>query len=528
MANENISFTYCACPSIAAVKPPQFFAAYRENDMKIVLISMPDVTPIIVHESALHIPNLGIACVAGNIDPEHDVYVIDLIRKRRKVRKYLTRTLTKIRPDVVGLSAMTWQFDTCVKIARLVRRLLPEVKIVLGGYHATLMAEEIADSEASRWFDYIVRGEGEEPCRRLVNALDGRDRVEDIDSLSYRAGGQFVHNPRAESVDLTGFRRPVRDRRRLTSGYHSMYNKIEAIETSRGCLRSCNYCSIRHMYGRSFRTYPIARVMEDLDEIYYQRRTRWVFIADDNLVLAPDHVMNLCDAIIERGYRGLKLVSQADCISMARNEEMVRKMAQAGFKSVFLGIENALPVNLVAMRKGDITAATRQAVANCHRHGIMVVGGLIVGFPDDDENAIVRNYEFFNSLKVDAAYCQILTPYPKTGLRKNLMEAGLVTNIDDYSLYNGLWANVRTKHLTTEELQYLFWYHKQRILGWWRPSDLARRDGRGWSAIWEYLLQPALKYRIDRTIRRHGWQGRHQRELARMKRMNQFEDLPSV
>ena len=152
--------------------------------MKVVFISMPDVAPIIVHEAALHMPNLGIACVGGNIDSEHDVYVIDLVRKRGQVRKYLTRTLTKIQPDVVGLSAMTWQFDTCVKIARLIRHLLPEVKIVLGGYHATLMSEEIADSPDARWFDFIVRGEGEEPCRRLVNALAGQDRIAAIDSLS--------------------------------------------------------------------------------------------------------------------------------------------------------------------------------------------------------------------------------------------------------------------------------------------------------------------------------------------------------
>ena len=496
--------------------------------MKVVLISMPDVVPIIVHEAALHMPNLGIACVAGNIDPEHDVYVIDLVRKRRKVRTYLTRTLTKIQPDLVGLSAMTWQYDTCVRIARLIRGILPETRIVLGGYHATLMSEEIAASTEGQWFDFIVRGEGEEPCRRLVNALAGRDTVEEIGSLSYRNGTRFVHNPRGEPLDLEKLRRPVRDKRRLTFGYHSMYNKIEVLETSRGCTRTCNYCSIRHMYGRSFRTYPISRVLDDLDDIYYRRRTRWAFIADDNLVLDPERVMALCDAISERGYPSLKLVTQADCISIARNEEMVRKMARAGFKSVFLGIENALPVNLVAARKGDITKATRQAVANCHRHGISVVGGLIVGFPDDDENAIIRNYEFFNTLKVDAAYCQILTPYPKTGLRENLLEAGLVSNVEDYKFYNGLWANVRTKHLTADQLQYFFWYHKQRVLGWWQPSNRVRRDGRGMTVIWKYLLKPVLKYKIDRTLRKQGWEGRYQRELNRMKRMNRFEGLESV
>jgi radical SAM superfamily enzyme YgiQ (UPF0313 family) len=493
--------------------------------MKVVLISMPDAVPIIVHEAALHIPNLGIASVAGNIDPVHEVYLIDLIRKRGLIRTYLTRTLTQIRPGLVGLSAMTWQFDTCVKIARLVRTLLPEAKIVLGGYHATLMYREVAASPEGQWFDFIIRGEGEDACRRLVNALDGQDRLEDIGSLSHKIGPEFVHNPRAAPLDLERLRPPIRDRRRLTRGYHVMYNKIESLETSRGCTRACNYCSIRHMYGRHFRTYPISRVIADLDDIYYRKKTRWAFIADDNLVLDPERVLALCDAIIARGYPNLNLITQADCLSMARHPEMVRKMASAGFRSVFLGIENALPANLVKAHKGDIIPATRKAVANCHRFGIMIIGGLIVGFPDDDETAIIRNYEFFKSLAVDTAYCQILTPYPKTGLRKDLLASGLVTNPTDFKWYSGLWANIKTHHLTDEQLQYLFWYHKQKILGWWQPSSLAKRDGRVWTGIWQHLLKPVLKYSVDRKLHKYGWKGRYRREMQRMARMNLFEDL---
>ncbi|HIP82115.1 MAG TPA: radical SAM protein, partial [Desulfocapsa sulfexigens] len=94
--------------------------------MKVLLISMPDVVPILVHEAAVHIPNLGIASIGGNIDPKHDVYLVDLIRKRRSVKKYLTKIIGRITPDLVGLSAMAWQFDTCIKIAHLIKELRPE------------------------------------------------------------------------------------------------------------------------------------------------------------------------------------------------------------------------------------------------------------------------------------------------------------------------------------------------------------------------------------------------------------------
>jgi anaerobic magnesium-protoporphyrin IX monomethyl ester cyclase len=495
--------------------------------MKIILMSMPDVAPIIMHESAFHMPNHGIASIGANVDDGHEVYIVDLIRKRRQVRRYVTRTLERIRPDVVGLSAMAWQYGTCVKLIRLIRSVLPEVKIVIGGYHATLMSEEVAASDEAGEIDFIVRGEGEEAFRRLINALEGRDRFEMISSLSWKNGAGFTHNPRGEVLDLTRLRLPIRDKRRLTWGYHIMNHKVEVMETSRGCTRACTFCSMKHMYGRTFRPFPIERVLADLDDIYTNCGSRWIFIVDDNMVLDPDRVIDLCDAIAARRYRNLNLVVQADCVTMARNEKMVRKMGRAGFKSVFLGIENVSKKNLQIARKGNIVEASRQAVANCHAHGMMVVGGGIFGFPEDDETDIIENYRFLKSIDADSIYCQILTPYPKTAMRRELIEQGLVTNRNDFSRYNGLWANVRTRHLSSEKLQYLFWYHRQKVMGWWEPSERIRSQGRLWTSIWLYAFRPVLKVLLGYRTRKLGWRGRYEREMRRLEGVNRFPDLDS-
>lgn len=488
-------------------------------------MSMPDVAPLVIHEAAIHLPGHGIACVGGNIDETHDVYIVDLIRKRRQLKKYITRILLKIRPDIVGVSAMAWQYDTCIKIIRLIKNVLPDVKIAIGGYHATLMHEEIAALPESRLIDFMIRGEGEEAFRRLVNALAGNGRMEHIPSLSYKNGSGFIHNPRGENLDLSRLKLPIRDKRRLTWGYHFMYSKMELLETSRGCTRGCNFCSMRHMYGRSFRTYPFERILADLDDIYYNRKTRWVFIIDDNMVLNPERVIRLCDAIINRKYKNLNLIVQADCISMAQNETMVNKMAQAGFKSVFLGIETASKKNLESAGKGNIVSASRKAVEICHKYDIMVIGGLIFGFPEDDETSIMENYQFLNAIEADSAYAQILTPYPKTDMRQDLIDQGLVTNKDNYKKYNGLWANVKTRHLDSDALQYLFWYHRQVTLGWWEPSKWARSKGLAWIGIWRFAVKPVLKFFIDRSIARDGWEKRYQKELNRLSAMNNFRDL---
>ncbi len=493
--------------------------------MKVILISMPDVVPIIIHETAVHMPNHGIACIGGSLAQNHDVYLVDLIRKRRSIKRYLTKVVNRIEPELIGLSAMAWQYDTCIKIAHLLKELRPSVKIVIGGYHATLMHEEIAESPEARWIDFIIRGEGEVACRQLADALEGGGDLAAIPSLSYKQDGVFQHNERSGNLDLANLPLPIRDKRRLTWGYHMIYSKIEVLETSRGCTRSCNFCSMKHMYGRSFRTYPLERVLADLDDIYYNCRSRWVFISDDNFVLRPERVIEICDAIIARNYKGLNICVQADCVTMSRNEPMVAKMAAAGFRSVFLGIESGSSKNLKMAGKGDIVEASRKAVEHCHRHGIMVIGGLVFGFPEDDEQSIRENYEFFKSLGADGAYCQVLTPYPKTGMREQLLAAGLVTNVSDYKRYSGLWANVRTRHLDAEELQYQFWYQRQVVLGWWKPGPVLTSQGQFWIRIWNFLFKPMLKLRFNRVMKKHGWDGRYRLEVERWSKMNEFPDL---
>ena len=138
---------------------------------------------------------------------------------------------------------------------------------------------------------------------------------------------------------------------------------------------------------------------------------------------------------------------------------------------------------------------------------------------------IIANYQFLKSSGADTAYCQILTPYPKTGIRQELMAAGLVTNPHDYTRYNGMWANVRTHHLSDNQLHYLYWYHRLKVMGWWEPSERIRQQGKLWTAIWLYFFRPLMKSVVARQEKKYGWKGRFAREVARIEQINRFPDL---
>lgn len=409
---------------------------------------MPDIN-VFFNPWKMLVPNLALSSLAGNLDPKHVVGIADLVLKRHNVRKAVVAAVKRIRPDLVALSAMTFQYDTAVRVARLIRDLSPGVRVALGGYHATLMYAELTKNTEAGLFDFLFRGEADLSFNELVNALEEGGDLRSIDGLSFREGDIFVHNKPRELEDLGTIALPNRQAR-IWRGYHALGKPFDAIESSRGCLMGCTFCSIRRMYGKSFRKYETARVLEDIGRAK-SLGARAMFFTDDNITLDPDQFDALLEGIIGHGHQDVTYYVQASSRGLADSEETVRKMSRAGFRFVFLGIENVSRKNLMALHKGDILEKSVRAVESLKRHGMFIIGGLIVGNPEDDESDIEENYRFADRLGI-SVFDQILTPYLKTELRNDLLERGLVTNSENYKYYNGHFANVRTRHLSDRQL----------------------------------------------------------------------------
>ncbi len=223
----------------------------------------------------------------------------------------------------------------------------------------------------------------------------------------------------------------------------------------------CNFCSMDKMYGKNFRAYEIERVISDIEDAKKHGAKCFIF-ADDNFTLNIPRFEQLCDAIIENGHNNVWYIIQASSVGIAASETLAEKMAKAGFKLVFLGIENVSEENLKRMKKGRILEKTKTAIKRLHDYDIMILGGIIIGHPDDKESDIAQNYKFLRENNIDFVGGQILTPYPKTGSREEMLKMGLVTNKNDFTKYNGYWANVKTYHLSSEDLQFIRWkYNKE-------------------------------------------------------------------
>src|ERR1700686_217577 len=140
---------------------------------------------------AIRMPNGALTSLAGNVDPQHRVAVADLILVQRQVRETVTRLVRELRPEVVGLSIMTFQRRTAARLIELVRVLRPGAKIVVGGYDPSLVPEAYQDMDV----DYLVCSEGEVTFRELLRAIEQGAGVDRVCGLSYRNGESWVHNP---------------------------------------------------------------------------------------------------------------------------------------------------------------------------------------------------------------------------------------------------------------------------------------------------------------------------------------------
>jgi anaerobic magnesium-protoporphyrin IX monomethyl ester cyclase len=438
--------------------------------MNVLLLSMPDSFEH-MPSVAIRMPNGALASLAGNIDPHHHVAIADLVLAQSAVRRTVERLLHDEEPDVVGLSVMTFQRATALRLAQLVRTMRPAAHIVAGGYDPSLAPDAYEGTPV----DFLVRGEGERPFCALVRALesgasarDGENeqRLAGIPGLSFRNGNHFVHNAAAPAMALASehLRLPNRAARVLR-GYTLLGRRVDVVETSRGCTFDCSFCSIIEMRGRNFHPYPIERVLADIADAR-RHGAEAIFLVDDNITLDIERFAQLCEAIVDAGFNDIDYTVQAMTAPLAQHgARLAPLMRRAGMRYVFLGIENILDDDLKFLRARaknsrrehgrTVGNASIDAIEHLHRHGMYVVGGLIVGSPDDTRESIETNLAFARRY-IDWPYIQHPTPYPRTPMTKDFRERGLIVD-EDVSHYDGTTAVVRTEHVGAEEVEFLRW-----------------------------------------------------------------------
>jgi radical SAM superfamily enzyme YgiQ (UPF0313 family) len=195
--------------------------------------------------------------------------------------------------------------------------------------------------------------------------------------------------------------------------------------TSRGCPYNCNFCVNHSVLGKRFRYRSVENVIKEIDELVSKFHVREIDIIDDNFTLIPERAEKICDELIKRRYDLIwKLGNgiRADRI----NEQLIRKMKDAGCYLIAFGVESGNPEILKGINKGETLEDIKKAVRLCKKYGIETEGFFIIGNLGDNEKTIQETINFAKKLDLNIAQFQVFIPIPGSEYTKLIEKEGKV------------------------------------------------------------------------------------------------------
>jgi radical SAM superfamily enzyme YgiQ (UPF0313 family) len=202
-----------------------------------------------------------------------------------------------------------------------------------------------------------------------------------------------------------------------------------AVQYSRGCPFNCEFCDIIEIYGRRPRTKAVAQVIAELDQLRAAGWREAVFIVDDNFIGNKARAKELCTALAQwrSQYKTSFDFNTEASLNLADDPELMQLMKDAGFNSVFLGIETPDESGLIASNKLQNTRRSLlQSVATIQSYGMQVMGGFILGFDTDREDIFDRMVEFIQNSGIPVAMVGLLQAMPGTQLFRRLWREGRI------------------------------------------------------------------------------------------------------
>ena len=370
-------------------------------------------------------PPLGLAQLAAYLDPADEIRILD---------QHVEEDDFSDSPDLVVIQTYITNARRAYAIADSYRS--RRIYVVMGGLHATSLPEEalahadtvITGPAHEAWQIFLRKFRRGEPCRGII-----RDPVRTLASLPF----------------------PRRD---LICRKH--YLVPNSIVVSRGCPSQCEFCYTRNFFagGTSFYTEPVDRALAEIETL----PGRHLFFLDDNLFGSS----SFSGALFE-GMRGMKRRFQgAATTAGVLNRELVRKAADAGLKSLFIGFESLNPASLLACRKTQNRIEEYNTVVKILRdHGIMTNASFVFGLPGDDADVFDRTVDWAVSQGIETATFHLATPYPGTPFFEKMEREGrLLTR--DWDLYDTRHAVIRHDHLTPAQLEEGYWRSYERFYRW--------------------------------------------------------------
>ncbi|MFC1593966.1 B12-binding domain-containing radical SAM protein [Candidatus Omnitrophota bacterium] len=400
---------------------------------------------------------IGLLSVASYIKAQgHTVFLVDALRPDTKqsiseggfrvgmLEEELEAEIARYNPDIIGISNLfTSQFSNAVFCAKVCKKIFPTIPIVIGGNHPSVAAEEILKKHKD--FDIVVAGEGELTFKELIDNYDHGTfkNVDQIDGIVYRDAtkGQIRKNKaRAWIRDLDSV--PYPDYELIDTQYYvtrptsfrsGVTTRALSMVTSRGCVYTCNFCSVHLHMGNLLRAHSAEYIAGHIEWVIAHLKVGHISFEDDGFNVNLEKTKSLLKEIVKRRLKftwntpnGIR----ADGL----DDEFLCLAKKTGVVSLRLGIESGCQATLdniikKRLRLDDVL----KSVALCKKHKVSCDACFMIGFPGETLEAMKETMQFRVMLASKfgvASGLSIATPLFGTALFEEAMKKNLLVKTD--------------------------------------------------------------------------------------------------
>ncbi len=367
--------------------------------------------------------NLGIGYLSATLRRAgYSVQVLDVEQPAEQILAYVSQC----EPIVVGFS-LIFQFylPKYAHLITLLRENGVNCHFTMGGHFPTLSSTETL--KAIPELDSVVRYEGEQTLLELAACLDRGDEWRHLEGIAHREGTNASRHL-AEDLDLL----PYPDRNFEPESI--LGRKAMPILASRGCARTCSFCSIHTFYrsapGKVVRTRKPSEVVKEMSVLHRERDIRIFLFQDDDFPLfGPVWKKWTREFLAELHKARLpgRVIWKINCRADAVDEELFAEMKAAGLYLVYMGLESGTEEGLQTLNKKITVEQNIRAVETLKRLGIMYEFGFMMFDPSTSFESVEENLNFLEAITGDgsaaAVFCRML-PYDGTPIKDELARTG--------------------------------------------------------------------------------------------------------
>jgi radical SAM superfamily enzyme YgiQ (UPF0313 family)/glycosyltransferase involved in cell wall biosynthesis len=398
----------------------------------------------------------------------HGVYVLDAVALDYDDEQFIKESVN-INPEIILFETTTPTIEHDLYIAKKLKE-CTSAKIILTGSHATIFNQDLINKYP--FIDYILKGEYEVNCSKLIKRFSNNESIEDVEGVVYKDSNCTTINSNisqeSDCLDLLPMparhlfpSNKINDITRYWDGFCQFWPAVQ-IQATRGCPYGCYFCLWNEvMYSRKkYRKFSSHRVIEEIEYILKAYKPKEIYFDDDSFTIDKNYVREICHLILKE-----KMNFKWSCMSNIINldKDLLRIMKEAGCIGIKFGIESFSLHVLKQIEKPILLKKVKEIVIYCSENKIKTHATFMLGLLNENINSLKETEHKIKTLAVDTIQVSLATPFPGTRFYEISESRGFIKH-KDWQYYDGS-RNSILQYPDLEEKELL--YYRDRLFRVW-------------------------------------------------------------